>query len=94
MAVLDSIKVLAAPAMYVDGVLIAVVPNSVTVSIPGEVKVRSMSAGGGATVPVVGLDAESLKAMVKFEIASTAANIELTRSWRAKSIDGAPSACF
>lgn len=82
MATAVQTRVLSTPAMYVSGILIKVVPNSVTMMIPGEVNVRAMSAGGGVVEIVAGVNAEKLVGDVKFDIANTAENIELARGWR------------
>lgn len=78
------IKQLSTPKMMVDGVVIAVKPNSVTVRIPGDMKVRAMSTGGGSTQAVAGLNAESLIGHVKFEVPATAQNADRIRAWKEK----------
>lgn len=84
-------KQLSAPAVYVDGELIAVVPNRTTVRVPGDSKVRFMSAGGGSGHIVHGLNAESLVGHVKFEIANTAQNADRVKLWKQRQKDGEPS---
>ena len=74
-------QVLSTPTVYVDGELIAVVPESVKQSQPGERSVRAMSAGGNAAVAVVGLNAEQLKGRVTFSVALTAANVARVEDW-------------
>lgn len=82
------IKQLSTPKVMVDGVVIAVKPNSVHVRVPGDMKVRAMSLGGGATQAVAGLNAESLIGHVKFEIAATAQNADRIRAWKADMVRG------
>jgi hypothetical protein len=82
------IKQLSTPKVLIDGVVIAVKPNSVTVRIPGDMKVRAMSLGGGATQAVAGLNAESLIGHVKLEIAATGQNADRVRAWKQKMIAG------
>lgn len=82
------IKQLSTPKVLIDGVVIAVKPNSVSVRIPGDMKVRAMSLGGGATQAVAGLNAESLVGHVKMEIPATAQNADRVRAWKQKMISG------
>lgn len=81
-------KQLATPTFIVDGVVIPIVPGTCTVRVPGDAKVRAMSAGGGATQAVAGLDAASLVGHVKVEIPNTAQNADRVRGWKAGLISG------
>lgn len=81
-------KQLSTPRVIVDGVVIPVVPNSVTVRIPGDSKVRAMSAGGGSVQAVHGVDASTLIGHVKFDIPSTAQNADRVRAWKANMLNG------
>lgn len=92
MATPAELKNLSTPKVFVDGVVVAIVPNSFKLELPGETKVRAMNAGGGAVQMVVGVDAESDKADIEFKLAGTANNIERIRGWRAKARRGQPSA--
>ena len=75
-------KQLSTPKVIVDGVTIPIVPNSCEIRVPGESKVRAMSAGGGSIQVVTGLNAESLIGHVKFDIAATAQNAARVRAWK------------
>jgi hypothetical protein len=74
-----AVKQLSTPKVLVNGVVWLIKPNSCQVRVPGDFKVRAMSAGGGATQVVAGLNAESLIGHVKFEIAATAQNADRVR---------------
>lgn len=82
MVALNETRVQSTPKVYVDGVLIPVVPNSVNMSPGGETSVRAMSAGGGSVAIVAGVNAEEMKGKVKFDLPNTAANVERARQWR------------
>ena len=88
---LDDTKVLSTPAIYVDGVLTAITPNSASMTLPGEMAVRVQSSGGTSVKIVAATDAESLKGMCKFSLANTARNVDLVRDWKAKHLRGIPS---
>lgn len=75
-------KQLSTPKVIIDGVVVAVVPNSCEVRIPGESKMRAMSAGGGSVQIVQGLNAETLIGHVKFDIPATAQNADRVRGWK------------
>lgn len=81
-------KTLSTPKVLIDGEVIAVVPNSVEVDIPGDAKVRAMSAGGGATQIVFGVNAETLIGKVKMDIPATSQNYDRCRKWKANMING------
>lgn len=81
-------KQLSTPKFLVDGVVVPIVPNTCTARIPGDAKVRAMSAGGGSTQVVTGLDASTLIAHVKVELAATAQNADRVRDWKQRMIDG------
>lgn len=87
MADIRQSKALSTPRVVVDGTVIPVVPNSVKATIPGEIAVRAMSAGGGAIQIVSGVDAETLKSKVSFSLANTVANVALVRGWKAAVVD-------
>lgn len=71
------------PAVYVSDILYAIVPNSCSYTPGGEVTVRAASSGGGSISIVAGVNAEKMLSTVKFELDSTAANIDAVRNWRA-----------
>lgn len=77
-------KQLSTPKVIVDGVVFAIVPNSCEIRVPGESKVRAMSAGGGAVQIVQGLNAETLLGHVKFDVPATAQNADRVRSLKEK----------
>lgn len=81
-------KQLSTPKIIVDGVTIAIVPNSCEIRVPGESKVRAMSAGGGSVQVVQGINAETLIGHVKFDIAATAQNADRVRGWKARMLRG------
>lgn len=84
-------KTLSTPKVLVDDVVIPVVPNSVVVTIPGDAKVRFMSAGGGSGQIVTGVNAETLIGKVKMEIPATQQNADLVRKWKANMLNGISS---
>lgn len=88
MATIAQTRVLSTPAIYVSGVLIKIVPNSASMKIPGEVSVRSMSAGGGVVEIVAGVNAEKLIGEVGWEMAATAENVAAIRAWRERANNG------
>jgi hypothetical protein len=82
------IQQLSTPTIIVDDVTVPIVPNSCTMRIPGDFKVRAMSVGNGSVTTVSGLNAESLVAHVKFEIAATAENVDRVRNWKSNAMNG------
>lgn len=80
-------KQLSAPTVMIDGTVWPIVPNSCVVRIPGDAKVRAMSAGGGAVQTVVGLNVETLVGHVKFEIANTAQNFDRVRALKQRLVN-------
>ena len=77
MATLAESLTLSAPKVQINGQTIKIIPGSVERDIPGERKVRAVSAGGNAVDMVVGQNVEELKAQVKFSLAHTAENFNL-----------------
>lgn len=64
---------------------VGIVPNTLVFTEGlGEQKVLAVSEGGGRVSQVFANDLESSFGLVKFEIRSTAKNIALARSWKAK----------
>ena len=88
---IENTKTIATPKVYVNGVVWAIKPGSFEFNLPGETKVRAMSAGGGAVQIVAGLDAESLKGKVKFTVAATKQMIDRVRAIKAAANDGTPA---
>ena len=88
MATTYQIKQLSTPKVIIDGVVIPVVPNSVNVRVPGDMKVRAMSVGGGAVVPVAGMNAESLIGHVSMKVAATGQMADLVRKWKQNMVLG------
>lgn len=86
-------KQLSTPKVIIDGVVVAIVPNSCEIRIPGESKVRAMNAGGGAVQIVSGVNAETLIGHVKFDIAATAQNADRVRAWKQKMLTGVGMTC-
>jgi hypothetical protein len=81
MSTLAQTRVISTPALYISGVLIKVVPNSVTMHLGNGSNPRAVSAGGGSIEIVNGVDASKLMNSVKFDIASTSENIANCRAW-------------
>jgi hypothetical protein len=81
-------RVVGTPAVYISGVLIPVVPNSVSYKGGGERNVRAMSAGGNSVEVVVGVDASKMLAEVHFELPSTPENIRLAEQISANANNG------
>lgn len=77
---------LSALQFVVDGYVIPFAPNTLKWRIPGDWKIRAMSAGGGATQSVSGLNTEDLIGKIDVEIANTAANYEWVRALKAQYI--------
>lgn len=90
MAALDTTRVLSTPKVLVDGRIIKHMPNSVSMELGGEMKVRAVSSGGGAVSIVAGLNAEELLSTVKFEVAATAEMVEWVRETKDKTNRGQP----
>ena len=60
MATLAESLTLSAPKVQINGQTIKIIPGSVERDIPGERKVRAVSAGGNAVDMVVGQNVEEL----------------------------------
>ena len=91
MATPYQVKQLSTPKVLVDGVEWPIVPNSATIRIPGDMKVRAMSVGGGSTQVVAGLNAESLIGHVAFHVAATGLNADRVRALKEKMRKGVGS---
>lgn len=76
MATLEETLTLSAPKVQVNGRTIKIIPGSVERDIPGERKVRAVSAGGNTVSMVSGLNVEELKASVKFSVPHTAEMVD------------------
>lgn len=71
------------PQLEVNGLSVAIVPNSLTYTEgKGEQTVKAQSAGGASSESVFFNNAETLLSMLKFELFSTDKNIELARIWK------------
>lgn len=90
MATAEQYQVLSTPAVYVDGQLVKVVPNSVRQPEPGERSVTAVSAGGRSVAHVVGVNAETLKGRVSFALMVTGENVALVEGWSAKANNAEP----
>ena len=88
MATLEQTRVLSTPSVFVNGRLVAIIPNSLKEKEPGEVAVRAVSAGGNAVAHVAGTNAESLKGMVSFAVPLTSEMVALVEEWRTNSNAG------
>lgn len=78
------VKTLSAPAVFLDGLRLKIIPNTCTAELPGEISTRAVSAGGGAYDIVHGVNVEAFTCMVKFEIANTAEMVELIEDYKAR----------
>lgn len=71
------------PSVYVDEVLMGIMPNSVSYTDgKGLSKVDAQSSGAGVVVPVFSQDAETFLSTIKFELYNTVEAINAVRSWR------------
>jgi len=71
-------------SVIVNNVPVAIMPNSLKiVDGSGEIKVRAMSAGGGAIETVHTEDVESKIGKISFELAVTDENRAISRLWKA-----------
>ncbi|MEQ8823844.1 MAG: hypothetical protein RIC14_05675 [Filomicrobium sp.] len=84
MATSRELKTLSAPAVFLDGIRLKVIPNSVTAELPGETKSRAVSAGGGAYDLVKGVDVEQFVCIIKMDVANTAEMKELAEDYKAR----------
>lgn len=84
MATVKEIRSLSAPAIYLDGRRIKIIPNSCKAELPGEVKSRAVSAGGGSYDIVHGYDVESVVCKVTFDVANTGEMAELVQDYAAR----------
>lgn len=84
MATTREVRVLSNPTVYLDGRKIKVLPNKTKVELPGEVKTRAVSAGGGAISIVHGYDVEQSWVKVTFEVANTAEQMALVKDYTAR----------
>lgn len=81
-------RTLSAPILFLDGRRLKVIPNSVKHEVPGEAKVRAVSAGGGAVEMVYGVDIEAYACKVEFELAATQEYAELAMDYAARRTNG------
>jgi hypothetical protein len=84
MATAREVKTLSAPAVFLDGRRLKIIPNSCTAELPGGNNARAVSAGGDAYDIVHGVDVEQFVCMVKFDVAYTTENLELIEDYKAK----------
>lgn len=72
-----------APTVMVNGVSVAIKPNSFSYKEGfGERKVRIASGGGGTLTQVVSEDIETQLSTCKFMLYSTSDNVSLVRTWQ------------
>lgn len=84
MATVKEVRALSAPAIYLDGRRLKIIPNSCTAELPGEIKSRAVSAGGGSVDIVHGYDVEADVCKVKFDVANTGEMVEVVQDYKAK----------
>ena len=84
MATVKEVKSLSAPAVFLDGRRVKVIPNSVKAELPDEIKSRAVSSGGGAIDIVHGLDLEQAICKVSFDVANTGEMAELVQDYKAR----------
>ncbi len=87
MATAKEVRTLSAPAVFIDGRRIKVIPNSCTAELPGEVQTRAVSAGGAAYDIVHGVDVEAFTCVVKFDVALTGEMVEFVEDMKAKALN-------
>ena len=79
---------LSTPQVVLNGFIVPITPNSLKVRIPGDAKVRAISAGGGSVQTVSGVDAVNLLGKLDFKVPNTAANWDLIRALKRDLING------
>lgn len=84
MATAKEVQALSAPTIYLDGRRLKILPNSCRAELPGEVKSRAVSAGGGATSMVHGYDVEADVCKIKFDVANTGEMAELLQDYASR----------
>lgn len=81
-------RTLSAPIVFLNGRRLKIIPNSCMHELPGEAKVRAVSAGGGTVEIVYGIDLEAMACKVEFELPATAEYVELAQDVAARRVDG------
>lgn len=79
---------LSTPQVVVNGYVWPIVPNSLKVRIPGDFKVRAISAGGAAVQVVSGLDATNLLGKIDFDVPATKDNADRVRALKNDMFNG------
>ncbi len=90
---IEQTKTISTPKVYINGSVWPIEPNSFKYTLPGEVKVRSMSSGGGNVQIVAGVDASKLLGKVKFAVAATKQMIDRVKAVKALSNAGVGATC-
>lgn len=83
-ATVKEVRALSAPAIYLDGKRIKIIPGSLKADLPGMVKGRAVSSGGGSVDMVYGYDVEADACKIVFEVANTAEMAELAADYSAR----------
>lgn len=79
---------LADPSVYVNDVLIPIVPGTFKATpAKGEIKMRTLATGGAGVVPVAGLDTETLLDKISFSVANTPTGQSQVEDWKERSIN-------
>lgn len=79
---------LASPQVLVNGYVWPIVPNTLKVRIPGDFKVRAMSAGGASVQVVKGLDVTDLLGHVELHVPNTADNQKRVKALKQDMFNG------
>lgn len=79
---------LADPSVYINDVLIPIVPGTFkSTPAKGEIKYRTLATGGSGVVPVAGLDTETLIDKISFSVANTPDGQAQVEEWKQRSVD-------
>lgn len=78
---------LADPSVYVNDVLIPIVPGSFkSTPAKGEIKVRTLATGGAGYTTTAGLDVETMLDTISFSVANTPTGQAQVEDWKQRSI--------
>lgn len=91
MATKEQTEILATPTVMLNGRILKIVPGSLKEEGGAPGKVRTVSAGGKSVALVHGVDMKEAMTALKFEVANTAENQEIVRTFHDDSSDGVAS---
>lgn len=79
-----TVRKITAPSVVINGVVVPIKPNSFSYTEGQGAQNMSVQSGGGRSVQAVyGEDVGTFLSDVKFDIESTANNVEISRGWKA-----------